>query len=121
MQLLRAWRLLTRLVLVGFVLSLGVAAASPLIKPQSLQLVCSTGTSSAKLVVLDDDQGSAGTLSHHALDCPACLALTLPSTPQSPKLSSAPPQPLAQHRFEAAHLAALAGAPLPPRGPPTSV
>lgn len=121
MQLLRAWTLLARLVLAGFVLSLGVAVASPLVKPQSLQLVCSTGSSSAKLVVLDDAQGGGATVGHHALDCPACLAVTLPSPLQTLKLPAALPVPLAQQRFEAEHLAALVGAPLPPRGPPAAV
>ncbi|MDA7417384.1 DUF2946 domain-containing protein [Xenophilus arseniciresistens] len=120
MQLLRAWTLLARLVLAGFVLSLGVAAASPLVKPQALQLVCSTGSSGAKLVLLDDEPGKASTAAHHALDCPACVATALPSPPMALKLPAALPAPLAQHRFEEARLTALAGAALPPRGPPAS-
>lgn len=119
MQLLRASTLLARLVLAWFVLSLGVAVASPLVQPQALELVCGTGAA-AKLVMLDSD-GQAVAADHHALDCPACLAATLPPPVVILQLPVAAPVPLAQHPFHAAHLAALTGAPLPPRGPPASI
>lgn len=119
MQLLRASSLLARLVLAWFVLSLGVAAASPLVKPQALERVCGTGTS-AKLVVLNTDDLSIAA-SHHVLDCPACLAATLPPPLATLQLPVASPVPLAQNPFHVAHIAALVGAPLPPRGPPPRV
>ncbi|RYF62682.1 MAG: DUF2946 domain-containing protein [Comamonadaceae bacterium] len=119
MQLLRASTLLARLVLAWFVLSLGVAVASPLVSPQAMQLVCGTGTS-AKLVMVSDD-GQSMAAGHHALDCPACLAATLPPPQITLQLPAASPVPLAQHSFHAAHIAALVGAPLPPRGPPAQV
>ena len=119
MQLLRASSLLARLVLAWFVLSLGVAVASPLVNPQALELVCGTG-SSAKLVVLNSDDLSVAA-DHHALDCPACLAATLPPPLITFQLPAATPVPLAQHPFHEAHIAALVGAPLPPRGPPAQV
>ena len=54
----------------------------------------------------------------HTLDCSMCLAPALPLPPAS--LAGAQPHPLAAalHPFAAAHIAALVGAPLPPRGPP---
>jgi len=119
MQLLRASTLLARLVLAWFVLSLGVAVASPLVQPQALELVCGAGAS-AKLVLMDGE-GQSVAADHHALDCPACLAATLPPPVITLQLPAATPVPLAQHPFHAAHLAALTGAPLPPRGPPTSI
>ncbi|RYF74781.1 MAG: hypothetical protein EOO29_24760, partial [Comamonadaceae bacterium] len=76
MHLLRASTLLARLVLAWFVLSLGVAVASPVVSPQSLELVCGTGAG-PKLVMLDSES-QALAADHHALDCPACLAATLP-------------------------------------------
>ncbi|WP_225784797.1 DUF2946 domain-containing protein [Xenophilus sp. Marseille-Q4582] len=118
MQWLRTTALIARLALAWFVLSLGVAVASPLVKPQALELVCGAGAS-AKLVVLDDE-GRSVAAGHHALDCPACLAATLAPPVITLQLPAAAPAPLAQHPFHAAHLAALTGAPLPPRGPPAS-
>jgi len=50
-----------------------------------------------------------------------CLAATLPPAPY--RAPCAAPQPLA-HALQpsvAAHIAALVGAPLPPRGPPSLV
>lgn len=54
MQSLRRARLLARLVLAWFLLSLGVAVASPIVLPQSMQLVCSA-SGSVKLVVSSAD------------------------------------------------------------------
>ncbi len=64
---------LARLVLAGFLLSLGVAVASPVVKPRALEMVCSGG--SYKLVAGDE----AGTgESPSALDCPLCVTAGLP-------------------------------------------
>ncbi len=117
MQHLRYSARLARLVLAWFVLTLGVAIASPIVSPQSMELVCTDGQA-MKLVVLDAD-GQDTTAAHPTLDCPACLAVTLPA----PVVVVAfdPPHPLAHalHPHVAARIAALAGAPLPPRGPPS--
>jgi hypothetical protein len=111
LHLLRQAKLLTRLVLVWFVLSLGVAVASPLVKPGSVQLVCS-GTS-VKLVNTDGDEASA-----HTLDCPLCgsAALALPVVPLGFVFDSPLSQALA--RDVSAHLAVLTAAPLSARAPP---
>ena len=41
MQTIRSLRWLARLVLAWFVLSIGVAVASPLVNPQGMELICS--------------------------------------------------------------------------------
>ena len=58
LQSLRNATLLARLVLVGWALVTGVAIASPLVKPDSLALVCS-GTGVMQLLSSSDDGGEA--------------------------------------------------------------
>ncbi|RCW63114.1 DUF2946 family protein [Pseudorhodoferax soli] len=120
MQSLRRSTLLARLVLAWFVLAMGVAVASPLVQPQAMELVC-TASGGVKLVALGDGGAKDGAAVHHTLDCPMCLAATLPAAPYPAPCAA--PQPLA-HALQpsvAAHIAALVGAPLPPRGPPSLV
>lgn len=117
MQALRTASTLARLVLAWFVLTVGVATAAPLFDAPSMQLVCSAGAGGRLLWVHDDGDASPAP-GHHTLQCPMCLPAALPV--QAMVLRRDPPEPLApalQPRA-AAHLAALAGAPLPPRGPP---
>lgn len=127
MQWLRTSRSLTHLALVWFVLAFGAAVASPLLKPEALTLVCSANGGMKLLANSADSADSDGSdgndaqpsgQSGHALDCPLCLALDVPlefaslfapfESPLAPQL-----QPTV-----VAHLAVVAGAPLPPRGPP---
>jgi len=121
MQWLRSTRSLTHLALVWFVLAFGAAVASPLIKPDALTLVCSANGGMKLLASStdgDDQATGQASQSGHALDCPLCLALDVPlvfasvfapfESPLAPQL-----QPTV-----VAHLAVVAGAPLPPRGPP---
>jgi hypothetical protein len=117
MQTLRSARLLARLALVWFALSLGAAIASPLVHPRAMELVCS-GAGAMKLLVKTDD--GASEVSSHTLDCPLCASLGAP--PPAARRSAEPPQPPAQglRAVPAARLAALTGAPLPARGPPLS-
>lgn len=99
-----------------FLLTLGIAGASPFVNPKTTELVCSTG--GAITMVVLDDEGRAVAAGHHTLDCSLCLAPVLPLPPVA--MAAARPQPLAAalHPLAAAHIASLAGAPLPPRGPP---
>lgn len=121
MQWLRSTRSLTHLALVWFVLAFGAAVASPLIKPEALTLVCSANGGMKLLASSpygEDQTTGQASQSGHALDCPLCLALDVPlvfaslfapfESPLAPQL-----QPTV-----VAHLAVVAGAPLPPRGPP---
>ena len=71
MQTLRRAHFLARLVLVWFALSLGVAAASPLVQPRVMELVCSSAGMVKILVQTDDGMQE---VSNHTLDCPLCLA-----------------------------------------------
>jgi hypothetical protein len=118
MQGLRHATFLARLALAWFALALGVAVASPLVKPQAIELVCS-GNGAIKVLVKGED-GQPAT-SHHTLDCPLCATLDAP--PPVAQLVVPPVQPLgrALQPIVAAHIAALAAAPLPARGPPASL
>ena len=57
---------LARCVLAWFVLSIGVAVASPLVSPQSFELICS-GSGAIKLLVKTDD-GAQEPLAGHGLE-----------------------------------------------------
>ncbi len=115
MHSLRTAHLLARFVLVWFALSIGVAIASPLVKPQAMELICS-GTGVMKVLVKSDDGSKAVT--SHTLDCPLCASIGAP--PPLARLSAAPVSPLAYmlQSIPATHLAALTAAPPPARGPP---
>lgn len=116
MEPLRRARMLARLVLAWFVLSIGAAVASPAVNPQAMELVCSTG-GGMKLLVKGDD-GAAPVAGSHLLDCPACLPMVgpVPSIATSPERPSALAHVL--RPVESARLAAVTAAPLPARGPP---
>lgn len=107
---------LGRLVLLWFVLSLGVAIASPVVNPQAMELVCSSA-GAVKVVVKTDD--GAQELGGSHLDCPLCVLTGAP--PPAPAVVPLPqPQPLglAVQSIPAARIAAATAAPLPARGPP---
>ena len=116
MQTLRNAHLIARFVLVWFALSIGVAIASPLVKPQAMELICS-GSGAMKLVIQTDDGGQE--VAGFALDCPLCATSSAPPPPAI-RLTAEPVQPLAYvlQGIPAARIAALTAAPLPARGPP---
>lgn len=115
MHILRTSSMLVRLVLAWFVLTLGAASAAPMVQPVSMALVCADG--GVKVVLVDRD-GAAVHPRGHTLDCPLCLPATAPPPLATPCV--VPPQlAAAVVRVPAVfHVAATAGAPLPPRGPP---
>ena len=107
---------LARLVLAWFALTLGMAIASPVVDPVSMALVCSDG--GVKLVAADHDDGA---MPHHgALDCPLCLSGLAPPPIGGVTADVRHPLRHALLPARAAHIAALVGAPLPPRGPPAA-
>ena len=116
MQTLRHFTIFTRLVLAWFVLSLGVAVASPIVKPQDILLVC-TGTGAMKVLVKADD-GSTSEVASPTMDCPLCASASAP--PPVSRSGAEPTQPLAYalRPIPAAHIAARTAAPFPARGPP---
>lgn len=115
MHTLRHAHFLTRLVLVWFALALGAAIASPLVNPQSIELVCGSG-GAMKLIVKSDDGNQAP--SSHTLDCPLCATVGAPPPLAQP--AAVLPDVLAHVLLPvaAAHIAGRTAAPLPPRGPP---
>ncbi|MCW5286091.1 DUF2946 domain-containing protein [Verminephrobacter eiseniae] len=118
MQTLRRVRWLVRLVLAGFVMSIGVAVASPMLHPQALELICS-GAGAIELRAHTD--GGAVPQSGHQPDCPLCVQV---GAPAPGRLADQPrPHPLAQglRARAATHIAARTAAPLPPRGPPAGL
>jgi hypothetical protein len=116
MHALRSSTSLIRWVLVCYFLILGTAGASAWVQPKVMELVCSA--SGDVKVVFTDHDGQVHEASQHTLECSLCLPAMLP--PPEPRLSSAAPQPLSHALLptQAAHIASLVGAPLPPRGPP---
>ena len=118
MQHLRNAHRLARLVLVWFMLSMGVAIASPVVKPQAMELVCSGSGAIKVLIKTDDGMQEMGT---HTLDCPLCSAVGAP--PVLARTKAEPVQPLAYvlRSIPSAHIAVLTAAPLPARGPPAVI
>lgn len=115
MHALRHHRPLARLILAWFLLALGVAVASPLVQPKTMQVVCS-GAGVVKLVAqAADDQG---TPSGHSLDCPLCLVLDAPPAPGAG--AGVPDRPLSHipPSFTTVQVAAQAITTLSARGPP---
>ncbi|WP_198971948.1 DUF2946 family protein [Xylophilus sp. ASV27] len=120
MHALRQLRHLTRFLLVWFALYLGAAAASPLVAPQSFDVICS-GAGMVKLVLKTAD-GGVHEAKASAMDCPLCAPGGAPPAPSTHGVA-APVQPLAYvlRAIPAARIAALTAAPLPARGPPPSL
>jgi predicted secreted protein len=116
MQTLRNAHLIARFVLVWFALSIGVAIASPLVKPQAMELVCSSAGVMKLLVQTDDGPQDVAS---YTMDCPLCATNMAPPPPVA-RLTAEPVQPLAYvlQSIPAAHIASLTAAPLPARGPP---
>lgn len=106
--------LLRRTVAALFFLAIGIAHASPLLKPQSIELLCSAG-GAMKLLVKSGD--GAAQESTHTVHCGLCALgdVPPPTAWQAPAaLSHASAQPL--HFVSALTTSALP--PLPARGPP---
>ncbi len=116
MSALRHAHYFCRLVLVWFVLSLGVAVASPIVNPQAIELVCS---SAGAIKVIVQTEAGAQELGASHMDCPLCMLGGAP--PPSAQVSAVPqlfPLGRAVQPTEAAHIAAATAAPPPARGPP---
>lgn len=114
MQSLRNARFLARLVLAWMVLFVGIAVASPLVKPTAMEVVCSA--SGAYVVVLTDDglQSDNGTGMH----CPLCLPLSAPPSAVLKLPAAQVGLSYALHSLESARLQSLMGQPWQARAPP---
>ncbi len=115
MRFLRDSKLTARLVLAWFALFVGVGLASPLIKPESVQMVCSA-SGQMKLVAADQGEGEVRIAS--GLDCPLCVSVLPPPVLSSPDFTFASPLAHGLRPIVAAHIAAATAPPLPSRGPP---
>jgi hypothetical protein len=119
MQTLRNAHFLARFVLVWFALSIGVAIASPLVQPKSMQLVCSAA--GAITVQFDQADGDISASQANTLDCPLCAAAGAPP----PQVALQVLAPMGLTYTQAAppdtQPAVRAGAPFPPRGPPAAL
>jgi len=116
MDYLRNARLLARFVLVWFALVVGVAVASPLVKPQGFALVCSTGGVLKVLPASDDFEAPAGLL--HAFDCPLCVTALLPLPGDQALARFQTPRDAPTASTPLVHAVLRPAAPLPARGPP---
>ena len=114
MDKFRTLNLLHWWAVVWFVLGFGVALASPLIQPRTMELVCSNA-SGASLVV--HASGNA-VMDAQGMDCPLCLTSTEPPQHlvQTPRgWANTHPVPLPPPRVVAV---APTAAPPPARAPP---
>lgn len=118
MHRLRNAQLIARFVLVWFALSIGVAIASPLIHPQSMQLICS-GSGAMKVVTTNADGTTPA--SSHTLDCPLCAGMGVPPPMSVLQFEQIQPLAYALQSIAAAHIASSTAAPLPARGPPAAL
>ena len=116
MQTLRNFTLLARFVLAWMVLSLGVAVASPIVKPQNVFLVC-TGAGAMKVLVTAED-GSVTEVGSASMDCPLCATVGAPPPVAIGAVEIVQPLAYALQSIPSAHIAARTSAPLPARGPP---
>jgi hypothetical protein len=116
MQKLRSAQLIARFILVWFALSIGVAIASPMVKPQGLQLICS-GSGAMKVVAVGSD-GKASPSSSHTLDCPLCASISAPPPMEIRAFALAAPLAFAMPLVLAESVFSLAATPPPARGPP---
>ena len=115
LQTLRNAQSIVRFVLVWFALSIGVAIASPLVKPQAMELICS-GAGVMKLVKqLDDGSTESGSLT---LDCPLCANLSAPPPVLAADAMLVPDLAFAMMPMEAARIASLLRCPWQARAPP---
>jgi hypothetical protein len=107
---------MARFVLVWFVLSVGVAMASPLVAPKAMDLVCTTG---GVMKIVSPEDADDNSSSVHTMDCALCMAVDIPPSPIPSQFIKPSSLSHALHPIAAAHIAAVTAPPLPSRGPPT--
>jgi predicted secreted protein len=112
---LRRAQSFARLVLAWFVLSIGVAIASPVVNPQSTQLIC-TGSGVMKVLTTTADGVQEET--SQSMDCPLCASLGAPLPVVSTVSEPYMPLSYAVQSIPAAVIAKLTAIPPPARGPP---
>lgn len=119
MQRLRHAPRIARLVLVWLGLSLGVAIASPWVRPAGFAMVCSA--SGALQLAAFEDAPEAGATGTGALDCPLCLPLLAPPGVAPQRLAHRLPAPSLLPRSTSPCVPVQGAAPWPGCGPPDRV
>ena len=117
LQSLREARAIVRWMLVGFLLSIGVAVAAPALNPQALTLVCSAA-GNVKLVGDTPDGGAPNGSMVHGLDCVLCLPAGAPPAVEQdmlPRMEARHAQPQAPLAVSAWRWTDAASARAPPR------
>jgi len=120
MQTLRNAHWIARFVLVWFALSLGAAIASPVVKPQALQWVCS-GAGALKTIDTNSSDASSTGSSGVTLDCPLCAGLGSVPPFEPVVFSSAAPRGNALPVDRSHPYSSFSAAPQPARGPPSAI
>ncbi len=105
-----------RWVMLWVMLAFGAAMASPLVKPQSMELLCS-GSGIMKLLVTSED-GSQPTQAH-GLDCALCTLASAPPPASAAAIRPPPPLSYTTQALPAARAVTVSAAPPPARGPPS--
>ena len=115
-QTLRASPWLAQVALLWFVLTLGVAVASPMVEPQHDWMVCSAA---GMLKVTLNADGSLSSTTAADADCPLCVVGGAPPVFHALALDFAQPLGHALQAVAAAHIAVRTAAPPPSRAPPS--
>lgn len=113
MKTLRAMKQLRWCVLVWFALFLGVAVASPLVQPKSMDVVCSNA-GGIKLVFQSDEAPAK----HGGMDCPLCLLEATPPEPPHARLPALSPLACQPMPLSCVHTVVAMATPPPARAPP---
>lgn len=116
MKTLRSIPWLRRLVAAWFIVSMGVAMASPLVQPRAMELVCSA--SGLTKIIIHSAQGNAVDASDMDMDCSLCLLANTPPDPQQARLPALSPAAQLRATKSLDHIPAAMGAPPPARAPP---
>lgn len=104
------------LALAWFVFYVGASIAAPWVAPHRIVEICGPGGHIETIVV--DHNGEQIDPGEHPLLCPLCLAASL-EPPLDFQLNSVQDLcPAYSLKLYVAHIPALLGSPLPPRGPP---
>ena len=110
---------LTRLTLLWFALTLGVAVASPMVNPQEELIIC---TSAGMVKVKLNADGSISTEASNELSCPLCV-VGGSAPPAAVSMQPAPVPALTdvQPGMARVQVTAFTAAPPPARGPPANL
>lgn len=109
-------KLLTKLVLVWFVMFVGTSIAASIFKPTASQVICS---SAGVMKMVSTDDGSTEVQSANGMECPLCATVATPLPPASPVVQKPSSLAHVMQPIAAAHIVSATAPPLPSRGPPS--